>query len=168
MTTTEVVVRAARPDDHPALQRIFRDASLSNTGDRGSLLAHPEHLVLDPALIGRGRTRVATLADGTVIAFASTRVTGAEALELEDLFTDPSWRRRGAALGLVRRIVAEAADDGMTTLGVTANEHAAEFYTAAGFLSDGPASTLLGAGTRMHLTIGRSAVRSRPRRRPQP
>jgi N-acetylglutamate synthase-like GNAT family acetyltransferase len=157
MTTTDVVIRAARPADQPTLQRIFRDASLTNAGDRARLLAHPEHLLLDQDLIGRGRTRVATLTDGRVIAFASTRVSSPHALELDDLFTDPDWRRRGAALSLVRQIVAEAADEQMTTLQVTANEHASEFYAAAGFVSDGPARTTLGGGVLMHLTIGSAA-----------
>jgi GNAT superfamily N-acetyltransferase len=149
----DIAVRPARPGDHPALQRIFRRASLSNPGDRAALLAHPEVLDLDAGLIGRGRTRVATLADGTIIGFASSSVTKHGAVELDDLFTDPVWRRRGAARRLVETIVAEAAEEQVSRVDVIANEEALEFYRAVGFAADGPAQTLLGGGIHMHLDI---------------
>jgi GNAT superfamily N-acetyltransferase len=149
----EVVVPRARPEDHPTLQRIFRCASLSNPGDRARLLGRPEALQLDDNLIGRGRTRVATLTDGTIIGFASTSVGDRGAVDLEDLFVDPDWRRHGAALRLVQQIAREAADEQVVLVNVIANEHALEFYRAAGFEEDGPARTLLGSGIRMHLDI---------------
>ena len=148
-----VVVRSARPEDHPALQRIFRSASLSNPGDRAGLLAHPEVLKLDDNLIGRGRTRVAALTDGTIIGFASTSAGDRDALELDDLFVDPDFRRHGAALRLVQQIVSEAADEQVVQINVIANAHALEFYLAAGFESDGSTRTPLGVGIRMHLDI---------------
>src|SRR3954468_1708711 len=80
------VVRDARPADQPALERVFRRASLSNAGDRAALLANPEFLALDTTLIGRGRTRVATLADDTIVGFASTSRVEDGVLELDDLF----------------------------------------------------------------------------------
>lgn len=148
-----LIVRTARNGDYPELQRIYRRASLSNAGDPDALLAHPQFLVLDPQLIGRGRTRVATLSDGTVIAFASSSVTASRQLELDDLFTDPSWRRRGAARKLVAHIVAEAQAEGVARISVIANEHAMDFYRSVGFVADGPVRTALGGGVRMHLPV---------------
>jgi N-acetylglutamate synthase-like GNAT family acetyltransferase len=146
-------VREATADDEPAVARIFRSASLSNAGDRDVLLAHPEALVLADGLLGRGRTRVATSVDGTVVGFASTRATDRGVLELDDLFVDPSARRLGAARQLVRRIVAEAAADDVVRIDVTANPHARDFYDAVGFLADAPENTELGSGMRMHLEV---------------
>ena len=116
-----IVVRAARPEDYRSLQRIFRRASLSNPGDRAALLAHPEVLRLDPNLIGRGRTRVATVSDTAVIGFASTSISSDGVLELDDLFVDPDWRRHGVARQLVQRIAAEAAEEHVERLEVVAN-----------------------------------------------
>jgi N-acetylglutamate synthase-like GNAT family acetyltransferase len=153
-----IVVRSARPGDHSALQRIYRRASLSNPGDRAGLLAQPGVLTLDDNLIGRGRTRVAALTDGTIIGFASTSAGDRGALELDDLFVDPDWRRHGAALRLVQQIASEAADEQIVLISVIANAHALEFYLAAGFENDGSTRTPLGVGIRMHLDIARSAT----------
>jgi hypothetical protein len=53
-----VVIRDARPADVETLRDVFRRSSLSNEGDQGNLLAHPETLKwAEP--VGDGRTRVA-------------------------------------------------------------------------------------------------------------
>ncbi|NYJ04183.1 GNAT family N-acetyltransferase [Petropleomorpha daqingensis] len=146
-------VRAATAADEAAVARIFRSASLSNEGDRDVLLAHPEALVLADGLLARGRTRVATSGDGTVVGFAGTRPTGPGVLELDDLFVDPGARRLGAARRLIQRIVAEAAEEGIDRIEVTANPHALGFYEAVGFVADGRAGTEFGSGLRMHLPV---------------
>jgi GNAT superfamily N-acetyltransferase len=148
-------VREATAADEPEVARIFRSASLANAGDREALLAHPDTLVLDDGLLARGRTRVATTTDGSVVGFASTRPTRRGVLELDDLFVDPPARRRGAARQLVRRIVAEAGAEGVVRIEVTANPHALDFYEAVGFVADAPEDTELGSGLRMHLDLGR-------------
>ena len=38
-----IQVRDADPRDEAVLARIYREASLSNAGDREALLAHPRH-----------------------------------------------------------------------------------------------------------------------------
>jgi ribosomal protein S18 acetylase RimI-like enzyme len=149
----EIVVRRAEVGDYPSLQAIYRRASLGNDGDRAALLAHPEALNLSDDLISRGRTFVATSTDGTVIGFISTMPAGAGVLELEDLFVDPDFQRRGAARLLLDSVVAYAVRDNVRRLEVTANEHALGFYDAVGFENDGAMPTQLGAGTRMHLTL---------------
>jgi GNAT superfamily N-acetyltransferase len=146
-------VRAATAADEAAVARIFRSASLSNDGDRDALLAHPEALLLADGLLARGRTRVATSADGTVVGFASTRRTGPGVLELDDLFVDPGARGLGAARRLVERVVAEAAAEGIGRIDVTANPHALGFYAAVGFRADAQADTAFGPGLRMHLAV---------------
>jgi ribosomal protein S18 acetylase RimI-like enzyme len=152
-------VREATAADEAAVARIFRSASLSNDGDREVLLAHPEALVLADGLVARGRTRVATSGDGTVVGFASTRPTGPGVLELDDLFVDPGARRLGTARQLIGRIVAEAAAEGIVRIEVTANPHAMGFYEAVGFVGAGQADTEFGSGLRMHLEVAAGARR---------
>jgi GNAT superfamily N-acetyltransferase len=148
-----VYVRDARADDEPTLARIFQRASLSNAGDRGALLADPEALEISDDLVARGRTRVATFANGVVVGFASTRPTDRGVLELDDLFVDPDAMRRGVARQLIRRIVTEAATEDVVRIDVTANPHALSFYEAVGFVAGAPVDTRFGPAQRMHLDV---------------
>ena len=149
----EYLIRTAEPADVTALRDVFRRASLSNDGDRANLLAHPNALEFDDTPITEGRTRVA--ADVTrVIGFATTRAgSNAHAIELDDLFVDPVWMRRGVALRLVADAVAITRAQGVARLEVTANPHAMLFYRAAGFIADGLTETLFGPGRRMHVDV---------------
>jgi GNAT superfamily N-acetyltransferase len=149
----EIFIHDASSDDYAAMQRIFRQASLANPGDRDALLAHPHALRLSDDLIGSGRTRVATLANGTIIGFASSHPRETGVVELEDIFVDPDWQRHGAARQLMRQITAEAGEQGIVRIEVTANPHALEFYRAVGFVSDGQTQTEFGPGLRMHLDV---------------
>jgi GNAT superfamily N-acetyltransferase len=97
-------------------------------GDRDNLLAHPEFLILGPEGLAEGRTQVAEQ-DGSVVGFA-TWAEASGAMELEDLFVDPDYRRRGIATALVSRIVQVLRARGAERLEVTANPHAMKFYRA--------------------------------------
>jgi GNAT superfamily N-acetyltransferase len=164
-----IQVRDADPLDEAALARIFREASLSNAGDRDALLAHPDALTLSVDLV-RGRTRVATDGDGTVLGFATTRHTGPGVLELDDLFVDPEAMRTGVARHLILRIATEAEREDVARIDVTANVHAFGFYGAVGFVAGSHVDTEFGAGRRMHLDVARfmraqastDSVRTRP------
>src|SRR3954466_6322797 len=116
-----IQVRDAPADDEPALARIFREASLSNAGDRDALLAHPEALILSADLHAGGRTRVATVADRSVVGFATTRPTDPGVLELDDLFVDPDAMRKGVARQLIHRVATDAEREGIARIEVTAN-----------------------------------------------
>jgi GNAT superfamily N-acetyltransferase len=138
--------------DLPAAADVYRSASLSNAGDRDSLLAQPGYLILGPAGLAEGRTYVAE-EDGSLGGFA----TWAEAdgiFVLEDLFVRPDWMRRGIATALVNRIAGVLRARGVQHLEVTANPHALGFYAAAGFIDRGVAETDFGAARRMVLAIG--------------
>jgi ribosomal protein S18 acetylase RimI-like enzyme len=158
----QITVRKARTDDQPALQLVFCRASLDNPGDRAELLAHPEALQLSADLISEGRTRVATLADGTIVGFASTSQVREGSVELDDLFVDPDWQRRGAGRRLLEQVVAEASAERATRISVTANGRALDFYRNAGFEVAGRVETAFGVGTRMHMNIWET---SRPERK---
>ena len=145
------MIRVGTPADLPALADVYRRASLSNPGDRERLLAHPEHLVLDPEGLTEGRTHVAE-EDGSVVGFA----TWAEAdggMELEDLFVDPNWMRRGIATALVNCIADVVRSRGADTLEVTASPDALEFYRAVGFDDIGVAETAFGSAPQLLLRL---------------
>ena len=143
---TEPLIRAAAPEDAAALRDLFRRSSLSNEGDRSSLLAHPEALELPWLEAGEGLTRVAVL-DGRIVGFATLLADG----ELEDLFVDPDWMRRGIGRALVLDSVAAARAQGLKRIEVTANGQALPFYESVGFVLDGSVETAFGRGSRMHL-----------------
>ena len=145
------VIRPGVPADLPAASDVYRRASLSNAGDHDNLLAHPEHLVLRPEGLAEGRTYVA-MQEGSLAGFA-TWSQGGGSYELEDLFVDPGWRRRGIAAALVDRIAHVLRARGVQRLEVTANPDALEFYRAAGFTSCGTTDTIFGAAPRMVLAI---------------
>jgi GNAT superfamily N-acetyltransferase len=145
-----LLIRVAVAADLAALQQVYRDASLSNAGDAPMLLARPEFLVFAGDGIADGRT-LAALAGGRVVGFATVT----DGPELEDLFVDPGWRRRGVARDLVRRVVSDARESGHRRLWVTGNPHALAFYLAVGFVEVAEVSTELGTGLRMSLDLGR-------------
>ena len=145
------MIRLGTPADLPAAAGVYRRASLSNAGDRDNLLAHPEYLILGPEGLAEGRMYVAE-EDGSVVGFATWADVGGT-IELEDLFVDPDWRRRGIATGLVSCIVDVLRARGVQCLEVTANPHAQGFYSAAGFIDCGEAETDFGAAPRKRLTI---------------
>jgi GNAT superfamily N-acetyltransferase len=145
------MIRLGVPADLSEAAGVFRRASLSNAGDRDNLLAHPEYLVLGPEGLAEGRTYVAE-EDGSVVGFATWADAGGS-MELEDLFVDPDWRRRGIAAALVGRIAEVLRARGVEFLEVTANPHAREFYSAAGFIDSGVTETAFGAAARMRLAI---------------
>jgi GNAT superfamily N-acetyltransferase len=146
-----VTIRAAQLDDMPSLQRVFRDSSLSNAGDRPALLAHPEVLELSDRAVREGRTRVATAGD-EVIGFA-TVAEADDGVELEDLFVTPDRMRQGVGRELIRDVVRIARDRGVVRIVVTANHHARAFYEDAGFRSHGETTTTFGPAMRMHLDV---------------
>jgi GNAT superfamily N-acetyltransferase len=141
----EPLIRAAAPEDTAALRDLFRRSSLSNEGDRAALLAHPEALELSGA--EAGRTRVAVV-DGRIVGFA-TLVAG----ELEDLFVDPGWMRRGVGRALVADAAAVARAQGLERIEVTANDHALGFYESVGFVAEGRVELAFGSGLRMSRSV---------------
>jgi GNAT superfamily N-acetyltransferase len=148
----EFQIRDAEAADGAALRDVFRRSSLSNDGDRGNLLANPDVLEFPGAAVNDGRTRVAAVADGRVIGFA-TALMGGDAVELDDLFVDPGRMRQGAGRALVLDAVAIARELGAGRVEVTANPHALVFYGKAGFIAGHEVQTRFGPGLRMYIDV---------------
>jgi len=145
------MIRLGTSADLAAATGVYRRASLSNAGDRGNLLAHPGYLILGPEGLAEGRTHVAE-EDGSLVGFA-TWIETADAIELEDLFVDPGYMRRGIAAALINRIVDVLRARGVERMEVTANPDALGLYRAVGFIDCGVAETEFGAAPRMELAI---------------
>ncbi len=102
MIHTVGIIRLGTSANLVGATSIYRRAWLSNGGYSDNLLAHPEYLILGPEGLAEGRTYVAE-EDGSLVGFA-TWAESAGAVELEDLFVDPGYMRRGIASALVNRI----------------------------------------------------------------
>ncbi|MFS0725994.1 GNAT family N-acetyltransferase [Paenibacillus sp. 1P07SE] len=141
---SRLFIRSAVDDDVAALRDVFRRASLSTEGAQAFFANHPEWLVWDDTMLPFARVAVV---DGRVVGFASARPVD-DYLELEDLFTDPDWMRKGIASSLIKDIVRQ----GMR-VEVTAGPHAVAFYESVGFVINGTANTQGGPAPRMQLLL---------------
>ena len=144
-------IRVAVAADMAALSDVYRRSSLSNDGDRANLLAHEDALTLSETPVVEQRVRVAVV-DDRIVGFATLLISG-QVGELEDLFVDPDWMRRGVGRTLVRDAAATARAEGVTRIEVTANGHAHAFYEKMGFTLDGIGQTRFGPADRMHLDV---------------
>lgn len=115
------------------------------------MLAHPELVGPSERAVAEGRTRVAVSVDGTILGFATGRRLERGVLELEDLFVDPDWMRRGIGRRLLADLVALAERQGIARIEVTANPHADAFYRSVGFVYMGETATEFGPAARMEL-----------------
>ena len=147
----EFKIRTAHVGDVPLIADLFRTSSLSNEADRPALLANPDALVFDDAAVRAQRTRVA-LSGERIVGFVTTRPVG-EIDELDDLFVDPDWMRRGVARDLVVDAAEVARCRGVRRIEVTANGHALAFYAAVGFVLQAVTDTDFGPAYRMHLDV---------------
>jgi ribosomal protein S18 acetylase RimI-like enzyme len=149
----QVSIRAGKPSDAPRLRDIHWRASLTNEGDRDAVLAAGREAIVPEALGREEQARVATTDDGTIVGFATTLLVDG-VYELEDLFTDPEWRRQGVATALIRDAVEQARLNGVRRIEVTGNQHALAFYESVGFVRVGKVATPFGStALRMHLEV---------------
>lgn len=146
-----VEIRGAVDDDLPGVRSVYRRASCSNEGDRPLFERHPELLDLSDAAVRQGRTRVAVV-DGQIVGFSSVLANG-DSIELEDLFVDPDWMRRGVARALIADQVDRARVAGARQIEVDGNEHALEFYERVGFVAGATVTLEHGSAIRMTLPV---------------
>jgi|SRR5579872_436004 len=142
-----MAVRKGALQDLPILKTVFRRSSWSNEGDRALLTEHPEFLELTDTAVQEGRTWIAE-AEGRVVGFVTLRETPSAA-EVEDLFVDPGFMRRGVGRVLIETIASVAAERGWPQIEVDANPHAQEFYARTGFAESGRVQLEHGIAMRM-------------------
>ena len=151
VVSTAIHVRTASPGDLPDVQAVFRRSSLSNEGDRALFVPHPELLHLDGGSIAERRTRVA-VAGAQLVGFASTSVR-VGAVEIEELFVDRGWMRRGIGRALVTDVLASSRRAARSAVEVDANSAAVEFYAKLGFVPTAEVALEHGPAIRMRLVI---------------
>jgi GNAT superfamily N-acetyltransferase len=138
--TSEIRIRAARPEDRDALGALKLRASLAWGEHVEALRALPEAREV-PA----EHLPVAVVAelDGEIVGFATVLPRTDGEAELEDLFVDPASWRRGVGARLVAEAERRAAGLGVRSLHVVAHERARIFYESCGFRVVGTAMTAL-------------------------
>ncbi|MDE3085745.1 MAG: GNAT family N-acetyltransferase [Acidobacteriota bacterium] len=149
----QVEIRTATTDDLAVLRDLYRRSSLSNDSDRELLGRRPELLEWPADAVATGGTRVAVVG-GRLVGFSTLVPHGATG-EVDDLFVDPEWMRRGIGRRLVEDMAATAAAAGVDALEVDANPAALTFYEGVGFAGIGEARLLHGHGVRMRLPVRR-------------
>jgi ribosomal protein S18 acetylase RimI-like enzyme len=147
-------IRDARPDEAVALEALQRRSSDVWEDDRALLAAHPDAIEPPHRAIAEGRVRVAVDANGRLLGFSVVLPVSGGRCELDDLFVEPDWMRRGVGRLLVEDLAARAAASGASHVDVIANSNALGFYSRLGFEVTGEASTRFGSAPRMTLALG--------------
>jgi GNAT superfamily N-acetyltransferase len=114
---------------------------------RDQLAANPDAIELPDTFIESGWVRVAVDGGQTPIGF-SVVIPTEDQYELDGLFVEPVWMRRGVGRALVEDAAARALADGATRLEVTAGP-AQDFYQKVGFTMLVQAVTRFGPAVRM-------------------
>lgn len=139
-------VRRALPEEHEELEALQRRASLALPDDRPQLEANPDAMQLPLEQIERGQVLVAASGEG-IVGFAVVIVEH-ERAELDGLFVDPRYWRKGVGTALAEAATHEARRSGLS-LTVIASLAARDFYESCGFSVEGAAETRFGPALKM-------------------
>jgi GNAT superfamily N-acetyltransferase len=145
---SDVVIRAALPAERSSLEALQRRASLANRGDRDALLANPDAIALPIEQIEQSCVFVAEL-DGVVVGFAAVLPRPDGGAELDALFVEPHFWKRGIGRRLVDHMAEVARVRAASFLHVIGNPHAEGFYVSCGFRVTGTVDTRFGVGLTM-------------------
>lgn len=140
-----ISIRVARAAERSELVELQRRASLANPGDREAMLAHPEAVDTPLEQFEAGQVFLAE-DGGSPLGFAAVVPRDDGNAELDALFVEPGLWRGGVGRALVAHAVADALGAGQSTLHVSGNPHAADFYRAVGFVEVGRVATEFGEG----------------------
>ena len=122
-----------------------------NERDREWMLANRDIAVFEGKGLDEGHVRIAEVG-GRMVGFVTALPEG-DFLEIEDLFVDPEWMRRGIATALIEDVLGKARSSGIGRVEVSANDHALEFYKSVGFVEVGIVETGFRPAARMHLAV---------------
>src|ERR1700722_16953970 len=144
-TMNGVRIRLADCSEQKAPEALQLRASLTNTGNRDALLSQPEAIELPMEQIEVGAVFVAEWSGG-IAGFSAILRRADGATELDALFVEPDFRRRGIGRLLVEHCSNMVRRRGSTALHVIGNPHAEVFYRECGFERMGMAATRFGPG----------------------
>ena len=144
----DILIRPALQTERSSLEALQWRASLANSGDRDSLLANPDAIVLPLEQIADGHVLVAQR-EGVIVGFAAVLPRPDGNAELDALFVEPSLWKRGVGRLLVEHCADVARGRASRILHVVGNPHAEGFYVACGFQTTEAVQTRFGAGLAM-------------------
>jgi len=147
-----ISIRLALPLERESLEALQWRASLNNPNDRDALLAHRDAIVLPMEQIAAGQVYVAEQGQ-EIVGFAVLLPRNEIAMELDGLFVEPQFWRRGTGRLLVEHCSRVARKNGAAVLHVVGNPHAEAFYEACGFAVTGIEKTRFGIGLLMRKEI---------------
>jgi GNAT superfamily N-acetyltransferase len=145
-------MRFGRVEERDALEDLQRRASLVYEETRAQLLAFPEAIELPAIQLSEHRVRVAETAQ-EVIGFAVLLPKDTRALELDGLFVEPKYWRKGVGRALIHDAIGLARLANAPAIDVIANPKAEAFYLQAGFAVYGACETRFGPAILMRLEL---------------
>jgi GNAT superfamily N-acetyltransferase len=146
LASLPVWIRQARPNERLDLEELQHRAALALEEYREQLEANPEAIELPSEQVERGQVFVAEGVEG-VAGFAVV-IISEESAELDGLFVEPRFWRRGVGSLLVEAAAHEARRAGLS-LTVIAAPAARGFYEKCGFSLEGETKTRFGPALRM-------------------
>ena len=149
---SDVVIRPARQSERGLLEALQWRASLANRGDRDSLLANPDAIVVPDEQIADGHVLVAE-SDAMIVGFAAVIPRPDGNAELDALFVEPTLWKGGVGRLLVDHCADVARQRASRILHVVGNPHAYGLYVACGFQTTGAVETRFGSGLSMQRAI---------------
>jgi GNAT superfamily N-acetyltransferase len=144
------VIETASAADSDELADLHRRSSLVHEETREILLVRPDLFGVSPAALEAGHVRVVRR-DGRILGFATLLPAANGTGELEDMFVDPEYMRRGIGRALIDDVMARARTQGMRRIEVDANPGALAFYEAVGFTMMGRKQMEFGFAWRLWL-----------------
>ncbi len=161
-------IRFAVPEEGEALDALHRRSSFVWEEDRADLEANPDALGVPRERIASRGVRVAVSERGALLGFSGVADAGAGVCELEDLFVEPAWMRRGIGRALVEDVATRHAEVGFARIAVVAAPRTFAFYESVGFTVGEECPTRFGTAARLHrdLAVGNPPIRSRRRSTP--
>jgi GNAT superfamily N-acetyltransferase len=145
-------IRPGRPNERAALESLQFRASIELPAYHDAILRHPDSISLASELLNEGRVRVAETKD-PLIGFSVLLAPIADTVELDGLFVDPSWWRRGVGTALMLDAFCVARAEDAARIEVTANILATGFYEKLGFSHLYETQTRFGPAQRMRYLI---------------
>lgn len=140
-----MIIRKAGVSQRAFLEALRLRAALNNESDREAMRANPDAIDLPVEQIRSGDVFVLEF-DGQIAGFAALLPRPDGDVELDGLFVDPEFQRRGIATALVEHCARIVLARGSRALHVLGNPHAEKFYFSCGFKAIGRSETRFGWG----------------------
>jgi len=145
---SDLSLRFGQPAEREQLEQLQRRASLMHDAYRDALLANPDLIALPRWQLEENRVRVAERG-GRTLGFAAVLPRDRQTCDLDALFVEPDYWKRGIGRALMEDAFVLARAGGAEAMEVLANPYADGFYARLGFVWIGTVTTPLGIGGKM-------------------